>query len=123
MRFLANENFPGDGVAALEAAGNDVVWVRTAAPGMSDEAILAWAARDERVLLTFDKDFGELAWRVGLPAASGIMLFRLPMPAAAAAGALLAARIGERTDWIGHFSVIEPARIRMRPIPDRPDGA
>ena len=123
MRFLANENFPGDGVAALGATGNDVVWVRTAAPGMSDEAILAWAARDERVLLTFDKDFGELAWRVGLPAVSGIILFRLPMPAATKAGAVLAARIGERTDWIGHFTVIEPARIRMRPIPDRSGGA
>lgn len=61
MRFLANENFPGAAVAALEAAGNDVVWVRTAAPGSSDPEVLAWAAREQRVLITFDKDFGELA--------------------------------------------------------------
>jgi len=33
MRFLANENFPGDAVAALKAAGHDIVWVRTVAPG------------------------------------------------------------------------------------------
>ena len=61
MRFLANENFPGDAVAALKAAGHDIVWVRTVAPGSEDKDILAWAEREARVLLTFDKDFGELA--------------------------------------------------------------
>jgi predicted nuclease of predicted toxin-antitoxin system len=61
MRFLANENFPGAAVTALEAAGHDVVWIRTAAPGAIDRDVLAWAAREERILLTFDKDFGELA--------------------------------------------------------------
>jgi hypothetical protein len=42
-------------VTAFTAAGYDVVWVRVAAPGMSDPDVLAWAARVERVLLTFDK--------------------------------------------------------------------
>ena len=116
MRFLANENFPGDAVAALKAAGHDIVWVRAVAPGSKDEDILAWAEREARVLLTFDKDFGELAWHVGLPASSGVVLFRVPMPAAGEVGAVLAARISERTDWTGHFTVIEPGRIRMRPL-------
>jgi predicted nuclease of predicted toxin-antitoxin system len=57
MRFLANENFPGAAVTALEAAGHDVVWVRIAAPGTTDPDVLAWAAREERILLTLDKDF------------------------------------------------------------------
>src|SRR5436309_2206170 len=61
MRFLANENFPGAAVKALVAAGHDVVWVRIAAPGTTDPDVLAWAGREERILLTFDKDFGELA--------------------------------------------------------------
>jgi Domain of unknown function (DUF5615) len=117
MRFLAHENFPGDAVTELQAAGHDVVWVRTAGPGSTDEEILAWAVREGRVLLTFDHDFGELAWRAGLPASCGIVLFRLPMPAAAAVGVRLAARIAERADWAGHFTVIEPGRIRMRPLP------
>jgi uncharacterized protein (DUF433 family) len=54
MRFLANENFPGAAVSALEAAGHDVVWIRTAAPGTTDPDVLAWAAREERILHTFD---------------------------------------------------------------------
>jgi predicted nuclease of predicted toxin-antitoxin system len=59
MRFLADENIPGDAVTELEAAGHDIVWVRTMAPGSKDEDILALAVREERIILTFDKDFGE----------------------------------------------------------------
>jgi len=101
MRFLANENFPGDAVAALRAAGHDVAWVRTDDPGGSDRDILAWAVREDRVLLTFDKDFGELAWGAGLPAACGVILFRLPMPRPAAAGQTLADIVMRRDDWAG----------------------
>jgi predicted nuclease of predicted toxin-antitoxin system len=116
MRFLADENFPGTAVTALAAAGNDVVWIRTAAPGSSDSEVLALAAREERILLTFDKDFGELAKASTLPAASGVVLLRLPMPVPEKIGALLADLILGRDDWAGHFSVIEPGRIRMRPL-------
>lgn len=116
MRFRANENFPGDAVAALLAAGHDIVWVRTDAPGMKDADVLSWAEREARILLTFDKDFGELAWRAGLSTTCGIVLFRLPMPSPAAVGAALAARLGERDDWAGHLSVIEPSRVRMRAL-------
>lgn len=37
MRFLANENFPGPAVRALEASAHDVVWVRLVMPGATDE--------------------------------------------------------------------------------------
>ena len=90
MRFLADENIPGDAVTELEAAGHDIVWVRTMAPGSKDEDILALAVREERIILTFDKDLGELAWRAGLPASTGIVLFRLPTPAPAKVGAIAA---------------------------------
>lgn len=61
MRFLADENFPAAAVAGLASAGHDVAWIRTAAPGAADGDVLARAVREERILLTFDKDFGELA--------------------------------------------------------------
>jgi hypothetical protein len=79
----------------------------------SDEAIVTWAAREERIILTFDKDFGEQAGQAGSLARSGVILFRVPMTAASG-GATLAARIAERTDWASHFSVVEPGRVRMR---------
>src|SRR2546423_1557311 len=114
MRFLANENVPGSAVTALIEAGHDVAWVRTAAPGSKDEEVLAWAVREARVLLTFDQDFGELAWRARLPASCGIVLFRMPVPQPTDVGIMIVARLRERADWAGHFSVIQPGRIRMR---------
>jgi len=116
MRFLANENFPGAAVRALEGAGHDIVWVRTAAPGMSDPDVLAWAAREERILLTFDKDFGELARTSALPAKCGVVLLRMPMPRPGEVVRRLADLVTSRDDWAGHFSVIEPGRVRMRPL-------
>jgi hypothetical protein len=116
MRFLANENFPDAAVSTLRSAGHDVVWLTTAAPGTSDPEVLAWAARDARVLLTFDKDFGELARASALPAACGVVLFRIPMPKPSDVGARLADLITARDDWAGHFSVVEPGRVRMREL-------
>jgi hypothetical protein len=114
MRFLANENFPGAAVSMLKSAGHDVVWVRTAGPGTSDPEILAWAAREARILLTFDKDFGELARASALPSTCGVVLFRIPMPRPSDVGARLADLITAREDWAGRFSVVEPGRVRMR---------
>lgn len=116
MRFLADENFPGAAVTALEAAGHDVVWVRTVAPGASDPDVLAWTAREARILLTFDKDFGELARASALPPGCGIILLRMPMPRPSDVGRRLADLITAREDWAGYFSVIEPGRVRMRPL-------
>jgi len=75
MQLLANENVAGEAIDALRAAGNDVVWMRTAAPGLADQGVLARAVAEQRVLISFDKDFGELAFRAGLPAACGVILF------------------------------------------------
>ena len=116
MRFLANENFPGAAVKVLEARGHDVVWVRTEVPGAADPDVLALAVRERRILLTFDKDFGELATRSALPRECGVVLLRLPMPKPGDVGQQLAQLITSREDWAGHFSVIEPGRVRMRAL-------
>lgn len=114
MRFLANDNFPRAAVSALAAAGHDIVWVRTAMPGAADSEVLARAGREGRILLTFDKDFGELAGRATMPSACGIILFRIPVPNPAIVDDRLMELITARDDWAGHFSVIAPGRVRMR---------
>ncbi|MCC5600782.1 DUF5615 family PIN-like protein [Nostoc favosum] len=114
MRFLANENFPGDAIEALRCGGHDVTWIRTDAPGIADAEVLNRAQRDERILLTFDKDFGELAFRSHLPATCGIILFRIKAPSGIVVAQKVATAIASRPDWAGHFSVVEDERIRMR---------
>jgi predicted nuclease of predicted toxin-antitoxin system len=117
MRFLANENVAGATVVALRAHGGDVVWAKELMRGASDDEILDRSRREERVLLTFDKDFGELALRKGLPATCGMVLFRLRMPKTVVDAVALADRVFARDDWRGRFSVIEPGRIRWRDLP------
>jgi predicted nuclease of predicted toxin-antitoxin system len=77
MRILANENVPRAVVAALRDADHDVVWVRESMMGAADSAVLAQAQVEQRVVLTADLDFGELAFRYGLPATCGVILIRL----------------------------------------------
>lgn len=118
MRFLADENFPRDAVDALRADDHDVRWIRTDAPGLNDRGVLARAVEEDRVLLTFDKDFGELAFRFGLPASCGIILFRLPTPSPQHVAQTVREAVTDRTDWPGHFSVVDDRRIRMRALPE-----
>jgi len=117
MRLLANENLPAQTIAALQQAGHDVVWMRTEAPGSRDEDVLARAQSEERILITFDKDFGELAFRAHLPSATGIVLLRISAPTPEAMSLAIVSALSRRTDWVGHFSVIEDDRVRMTPLP------
>ena len=116
MRIYANENVPGLAVTALRAHGHDVRWARTDSPGADDSWILQQASADRRLVVTFDKDFGELAFRRRLPATQGIVLFRLALASPEEAARLIVAILESRSDWRGNFSVVELDRIRMRPL-------
>ncbi|MFP4538748.1 MAG: DUF5615 family PIN-like protein [Dichotomicrobium sp.] len=115
MRFLADENFPGEVVEALRQGGHDVAWMANDDAGEPDSQVLRRALDEGRVILTFDKDFGELARGAQQrPDGFGVVLFRLRMPLPSLPA--LATLIDARDDWPGHFSVIEPGRVRMRPL-------
>lgn len=118
MRILADENFPGISVQQLQRHGHDVLWVRTDLPGASDSALLTRAQDEQRLLVTLDKDFGELAFRVKLPATYGVVLFRMKMSDPKIVPIRMVKILESRSDWVGHFSVVEDDRIRMRPLTD-----
>ena len=61
MKVLLDTCVWGGVLQALEAAGHDVVWAGTWNKDPGDEEILSLALREGRVLVTLDKDFGELA--------------------------------------------------------------
>ncbi|MBN1902158.1 DUF5615 family PIN-like protein [Candidatus Sumerlaeota bacterium] len=119
MRIIANENVPGDVVKALRDAGHDVIWIRTDAPGSRDGEVLESAQRENRLVITFDKDFGELAFRHGLPSQCGVILFRIPPISPENVVKLILQALKKREDWSGIFAVIEPDRIRIRPLSNK----
>lgn len=120
MKFVADENFPRVALLLLRQSGFDVAAIAETNPGLSDREVLAMASTEGRTLLTFDKDFGELAFRWGLPASCGVILFRTGSltPSESAGVALATLRLG--TSWAGHFCVVSDRKIRIRPLPPRP---
>jgi predicted nuclease of predicted toxin-antitoxin system len=117
MRIIANENFPGEAIMALRKEGHDVAWVLTDAPGSSDRTVLERAQSEGRIVITFDKGFGELAFRFGLPASSGIILFRITPSSPLRVARKAVAALETREDWAGNFAVVEEDRIRIKPLP------
>ena len=84
-----------------------------------DRQVLDRARHEERVLLTFDKGFGELAFRDEFPAGCGIVLFRLSDADPDTDNERAHRALASREDWPGRFAVVTNAQIRTRPLPGR----
>ena len=119
MKFLLNENIDPKLAHGLRAKGCDATSIRELFPGAADEAVLQMAVAEERILVTHDKDFGELAFHRGLPAQCGVVLFRITITDFDAALEFMLQTILGGGDWSGHFFVVERHRIRRRPLGDR----
>lgn len=117
MRILANENIPGPVVRELRQRGHDVVWARETLRGEADHVLLSLAQTDERLIVTCDTDFGELAFHAGLPATCGVVLLRIPWTEPFADNRFAVSTLTGRESWTGIFAVVERDRIRVRPLP------
>jgi len=116
MKFLVDECCDSGLVAALRDDGHDVLYVLELMAGATDEAILGLAFDEERILLTEDKDFGELVYRMRLPA-HGIVLIRLDVAdreCKIPRMRELLAHYGERLK--GLFMTLEADKLRARPL-------
>lgn len=74
MVFLADESCDFHIVRALRGAGHDVCAVSESSPRVEDSEVIALAAQQNRVLLTEDKDFGQLVFAAAAPSA-GVVFF------------------------------------------------
>lgn len=117
MRILADHNIEAPLASALRRAGHDVLNVAEALPPETDdETVLAVAHEEKRILLTNDKDFGELAFLQGR-ASVGLMLLRLAgLDSSAKADRTVAvvSFLGDRLH--GAFVVVTESKIRRRPL-------
>jgi predicted nuclease of predicted toxin-antitoxin system len=114
VKFLADESCDWAVVRALRDAGHDVVAVGEVAAGAEDEVVLALAAREGRIVLTEDKDFGRLAY-ADRSGSAGVMLLRFPAPARKqVAGELVELVWAHGHRLAGAFIVVEPGRARIR---------
>jgi predicted nuclease of predicted toxin-antitoxin system len=117
VRFLANENIPLAAVRLLRERGDDVAAIAEEAAGVDDRTVLEWAARDQRIILTFDRDYGELLFRRRLPPPIGLIYFRFDpsTPLEPAEHVLLLLAVADLS-LEEKFTVVERGRIRQRPM-------
>ena len=119
MRIFADENVPRRVVETLRTAGHDVAWGIDAGRGQSDLVRLADAFAAQRLVLTEDQDFADMVIRDGIPVVA-IIRFRLAgMKREAKIDRIIEGVGSLGDDVVGKIVIIEPGRIRSRPIPPR----
>lgn len=116
MKFFADECCDASIVASLRADGHDVAYVLERQAGISDDEVLQMAFFEGRILLTEDKDFGELVYRLKKPAC-GIILIRIDVQERHKKWLRLEALIAKHGDRLaGHFVVVDLNKYRFRPL-------
>jgi len=116
LRFLADECYPAQIVAALRKAGHDVRYVLETDRGAEDREVADLAAREDRVVVTEDYGFGELAVRERLPLPGVIILSFGRESNTIRASRAVQVVDDQGGDLIGSLTIIEFRRTRRRLI-------
>jgi hypothetical protein len=113
MRFLADESCDFAVVRALRAAGHDVAAVAELSPRADDEIVIDRAVREERILITEDKDFGQLVY-ADKRSNGGVLFIRFPARARRNLPRTVVELVKKRGQrLIGDFVVVQPGRTRV----------
>jgi predicted nuclease of predicted toxin-antitoxin system len=116
MRLMVDESAGQAVLAYLRTAGHDVLAVAEIMPQAGDREILERATSDRRILITNDKDFGELVFRSQYTA-PGVVLFRLRDEHPANRVRTVATLLAQYADRLaGHFTVATEDSVRIRPL-------
>ena len=116
MKFLADECCDLGLVEFLRKKGHQVDYIQESLQGLTDREVLKRAKKDERVLLTEDKDFGELVYRLRLPS-HGIILLRFNPHDKKIKYQRLFQLISTYSKKLpGNFIVIDKQKFRIRPL-------
>jgi len=113
VKFLADESCAGPVITALRGAGHDVLAICQLVKGMPDDQVMERAVSERRVLITEDRDFGELVYTRGSNSPGVIFVkFRSrARPEKPTAVVEAVAKLGARLE--GGFAVVEPGRVRI----------
>jgi predicted nuclease of predicted toxin-antitoxin system len=114
VKLLLDSCVWGGALVELRAAGHDVDWAGGWPQDPGDEEILARALAEGRILVTLDKDFGELAIVRGLPHGGILRLANFPARQQAKACLRVLGLHGSELE-AGAIVTAEPGVLRVRP--------
>ncbi len=113
--FLANENFPKPSVTTLRNYGFIVKFIAEDSPGISDNEVIEIANKLNYIILTFDKDYGELIFKHSKENPPAVIFFREKGNNPNFPGELLVSLLNSSNiQFSNAFTVIETNNIRQR---------
>jgi predicted nuclease of predicted toxin-antitoxin system len=112
--LLADENIPMPVIEVLRVAGHDVLSIRESAPGSPDEAVLRLAVAKNRILVTFDRDYGELVFGMGLEPPPSIIYLRFAPASASAVSDAILSLLADPGSVVGSMVIVSRQGIRQR---------
>jgi len=118
LRLLADENFPASSVALLRQQRMDVKYIAEIFPAYADIDVLALAVEEQRVLLTFDSDFGKLVFFHGRQPPPAIVYFRFELLSATEPAEVFLHLLENTTiELDGMMNVVTRTLVRKSPFP------
>lgn len=115
MKLLANENFPLKSIHYLKSKGFDISSIGTDNPSIKDNIVMDIAIKEERTILTFDRDYGELIFKNNYKPKKGVIYLRLDQYRPDEPGKIIAELIDEsRYDFDNALTVLDKNGIRQR---------
>lgn len=114
MRLLANENFPRASVQFLISKGHDVEAIGITFFGITDEEVIAYANETNRLIMTFDKDYGELIFNKGLIPEEGVLLCRMKTYEPDEPGKLIADLLEKGIEMKRYLTIFHGQMLRQR---------
>ena len=115
LKLLANENFPLQSVKYLQGKGFDVRAIGLDNPSVRDEVVIAFATAEERTIITFDRDYGELIFRNNYKPPCGVIYLRLDQYSPVEPGEIVEMLLGDKfLNFNNALTVVDKNGIRQR---------
>lgn len=117
IRFLANENFPVPSIRILRNRGYFVKSISEENRGITDEEVMNIAIIEQLIILTFDRDYGELIFKYKKDNPPSVVYFRIKGNNPQSTGSILLKILENRHLQLeSHFTVVEENGIRQRKL-------
>ena len=115
MKLLANENFPIKSILYLKRNGFDIISIGIDNPSIQDHAVMTIAIKEQRTILTFDRDYGELIFKYNYKPQRGVIYLRLDEYEADEPGKIIEELINRKEfDFDNALTVLDKNGIRQR---------
>lgn len=116
-KFLANENIPLATIFRLRKEGFDVSSVGLDSPSITDREVMQIAADENRTIITFDRDYGELIYKYGFRPPAGVIYLRMQNYQPEEPAELILKLVSNpNLEFAGLFTVADESSVRQRKI-------